>query len=100
MKLPWWLLWPRYDDLMVDEQSPAACPLAVVAEQEHPRLRVWGVPYLTAAGYGAWRRTWRYHWRLTDPHGEVLDTGQAAAHPEALAIGLAALEQASARITA
>jgi hypothetical protein len=60
-----------------------SCPTSVAAEQDWPRLRVWQSPYLD----------WR--WQVTAPDGEPLVRGVADTHPEALAVGLAALEQTS-----
>jgi len=58
----------------------------VAAEQEHPRLRVWAID--------AGTRWWCWH--IYGPRGEYIDSGTRRSWPEALAVGLAALEQASA----
>jgi hypothetical protein len=55
----------------------------VAAEQEWPRLRVWQSEYFD------------WWWQVDDPSGCPVDRGAADTQPEALAVGLAALEAAS-----
>lgn len=65
---------------------PAAELHRVAAEQQWPRLRI------------RWSRLFHtWCWRVTGPGDEPLDDGLHDTWPEALAVGLAALEEASAR---
>ena len=89
MTLQWWDAWRRTQlsrgliSFDVPPPKIATGPVSMRLEQA-PRLRVW-----------RGRFTRRWCWRVTDGH-----FGTATTHGEALAVGLAALEQATARTPA
>lgn len=75
-----------------DQPAPAELR-RVAADQEHPRLSVHRDLFVNLITD---ERRWWWWWELTGPNAERLDDGRHATWAEALAVGLAALEVASA----